>query len=1210
MPNFIAINYRAIDGIDNGKARLKKILFVFDLTLRTLAIELICQYLILDKKSFSDPNLNKLILQKYQTLTLDSWIKIFFTLLDTYSKEKRQIFMPELYDLLHNYTDHSMDRKEFEEPFRRLAQIAGETINEKFKPKTSEGWNQLANEAKIFLDDIFNQIGFLENYDLIRVIDIENDRYKFELHKGLEIRVDWVKIKASKELSLGYFYWRNKTGKCQPLHPLFIFWNHESGIEDIGVYDKYLLHKLQYILALLGKTITNSGVIKELISLIVDTIEISKRRLDKSIAYDWKGFRQVCFEISNLRMSSVQHKFRKDLYLQRLEVHQSFNDFVNSNKTGYILIGEQGVGKSSFLLSILEEFIDNPKYAILMYDGAQIRLETSITNIINQDIERKLLNTQGQINDIWHEIANKFTLNENSNKRILLFIDAINENPNSKELLIQLDELVTRGYKWLKIIITSRPETWNIIRHGTRISEGLYYKSHYSNLNSDQLDQLNYSEQLKQFSTEELPIVYKKHKKAFDLKRDFLNLDISIREIIKDPFNLWLISRTYRNIEIPEKVLTTEIINDYLDSLVSNKVENFENEDLIFLRERIIPLMIENSQYKNSISIVDIYNAGHELYELIFNEQELSNGQLMNQSFVNLVDAGILEKKGTGRNPEISFKFERFYDFFIGNAIFSKGENVKDQYSYYMNIVNNIDGYPFAWGAIKNALIKIIRKGDKSTITKLSFTTNQKLKEMLVLALVEASNADDLYYFEKMLISILDSLVSSNSGRNGEDDIGKISNAKKIIVEVASNIGLIRVLFKLALDESQIIRQHTVRYTYYLLLRSPEEGFKLLENIVDVSKGFLSIPKPKALDFIFNFALLAFLHKYDNPSFIRSIRVQINKFLNQILYLDKPFLGSNRISAWRRKILLKYLYRQIINLSSKSERYFIANLDELNTFFTISQAEKNHVEKLLNYINPGYGNYKEFKNLIRIVADTNDAFATFIFDLAVITQFDKYNTRLLPTLKEIAEDGIQKGGQGKSFQVAFSLCLANLFNENPIDNINIIRDLIIYIEDQMVNKFHGKHYYRSQKYYVGGFIAGSLISSRTNSGNEFIKIKDYANLAYKERNIEFAKDIIWYLGDLAIVYKQWDIMLNAIQPLFKFENDEITEALIELLGRVRQYNPNQIDDFLFKHNIPILFQNRIKAKEIGGQENVIFMKSIPFIYHEMLLSPFLRDQSI
>jgi hypothetical protein len=160
-------------------------------------------------------------------------------------------------------------------------------------------------------------------------------------------------------------------------------------------------------------------------------------------------------------------------YLQRARVYQSFQRFLTSDKRCFVLIGKSGMGKSSFLLSMGKNLLSRTDICVLMYDAQQIYgnldavIAADVIGLDTQDSE-----DDSRISDFWQYIQQKVGLD----KRAILFIDAINEHSQAQHLLRQVDKLVRKPWPWLKIVISSRPETWKVIRQPVSLDEQNYYR--------------------------------------------------------------------------------------------------------------------------------------------------------------------------------------------------------------------------------------------------------------------------------------------------------------------------------------------------------------------------------------------------------------------------------------------------------------------------------------------------------------------------------------------------------------------------------------------------------------------------------------------------------------------------------------------------------------------------------------------------------------
>src|SRR5437762_12348540 len=86
MPTFIAINYQRLLEAQDPQEQVTLILHIYNLGLRALTINLVCQYIFRDRAQgqMSDPYLDPLLQQTFPHLTADAWEAMLFTSLRAY----------------------------------------------------------------------------------------------------------------------------------------------------------------------------------------------------------------------------------------------------------------------------------------------------------------------------------------------------------------------------------------------------------------------------------------------------------------------------------------------------------------------------------------------------------------------------------------------------------------------------------------------------------------------------------------------------------------------------------------------------------------------------------------------------------------------------------------------------------------------------------------------------------------------------------------------------------------------------------------------------------------------------------------------------------------------------------------------------------------------------------------------------------------------
>ncbi|MEW5959100.1 MAG: hypothetical protein AB1801_15315 [Chloroflexota bacterium] len=744
MPHFIAVNYQQLLRAETPQRQIELALHIYNLGLRTLAVGLVSQYLIRDSDKMSDPYLNSLLLQKFPHLTLDTWQQLFFAALRAYEGHQHLFFISELYEL---YWDTSTlphkCRIEAEEPFSRLSQIAMNLRKEELRPQRQEDWEKLAQETIRLLKQFLDSLGFIENYDLIRILDYDDQFYEFELGKGVAISKQRSPLPRHIQLKRGQFYLRKKTEEFLLLHPFLVFHqeeypvetkNNEFALTNTAIYERFMYERLYYMVATPSQPfVFHDESVAAFVRIVYDTIEELKRVRQEIEKLTWWQLRDICLDITAHRIAAVQHKYNHELYLQRNKTYQSFNNFLGSEKRCFVLIGKSGVGKSNFLLAMREELQKSDEdVCMLLYDGAALKVEPSITEVINQDFNDRLNLAGRQIDDVWHEMTKVDRIDE---RRVILCVDAVNENPQAQELLRQLDALVQRPLPWLKIVLSSRPETWQAIKRGLRLAEGFYYRPGEDKLPEVELEPFSYSEQMDPFTRQELPLAYANYKKMFDLQTEYQALPAELREMLRDPLSLWLVAKIYKGQAISPGLKPTSLIEKYIDALLAE--QRLRSEDVRFLQRQLVPLLVRENDYSNVITPADIDAAGDDLYEAVYSEQLLSNGQRMNQSFANLLDAEILTRYLEGRAEKIVFKYERFYDHFMGKRLVEMCRPVDDKMAFFEGVMAQLKGKIFLWGALSQLLIDLLTEKDYAVIEKLGQTHHELLAELLVNVLAE-----------------------------------------------------------------------------------------------------------------------------------------------------------------------------------------------------------------------------------------------------------------------------------------------------------------------------------------------------------------------------------------------------------------------------------------------------------------------------------------
>lgn len=1225
MPSYIAVNYQRIQEAQSAQERVEAIVHVYSLALRALGIHLVSQYLILDRERVLDPTLNDLLLSSFPHMTLDIWERIVFTALEAYEGQRDLFFVPELYEL---YWDTSTQphqaRAGVQAPYSRLTQAAVEMQKPELLPRTDSQWLERSIDLEGALRRVLAGLAFLASYELIRVVDCDDNAYLCELHRGLAPTMERRPLPAMRALNPGWFYLRSRADQFLLLHPLLVFWDagdgaSESQRADLGIYNRQMHAQLQYVLSASGRTILDAHNISAFMSLLYDTIEEVKRRREATDRLTWLQLTQIASDITGQRMKTVRYKYDSALYLQREKTRNEFSRFLDSDKRCFVLIGKSGVGKSNFLLALHDELRNTRRdVCMLMYDGAQIGSEVSISEIIAHDFNNRLIVADKKIEDVWQELARIDGIHE---KTVVLCVDAINENGRAKELLRQLDELVQGPWPWLKVVFSSRPETWQSIRRGVKLSEGLYYQESDTQSLEVGLEPFDYSDRMEAFNWRELAEAYAKYQARFALQTPFEAIAQSVREILREPLNLWLVASTHHDQAIPESLRVAELVKQYVKELLRS--DRLRPEDVRLLEKQLVPLMVRPGNYTNAITGEDLDHAGGGLYEAIYSDQVLSNQQHMNQSFRNLVDADILIRQEDRREQRIAFKYERFYEYFVGARLFELGANQSDRVTFYLGLIAETTTTPYLWGAIRSALMQDLTQGNVKTVMALCFTDQQRVKEMMT-DLLNTYGIDHREQVIPLLQHLVPPEVNASGLRLMRQMTGKSAsalnararNAGKIGVEVASSLGIGDILRRASLQADATVRTAAVRYTYRLWQRDRELGFHILQQVADATVRHF-IPNFVAFESTLGLSLVIFFDHTQEPEVVKRLQQVWHFVVGRILGINE---SSGRLGRVFRNFIRERIFavamRASFRILNDLPEYNILSYAGLEAFFRLSPEDKALYGRMTDYLDArGAESWEKFAaDLIAVLRIRKDVLVTPICMLGLAAHVVQNPHGLLPFLRHWQEVAAREPEPNAWVSVP-PVVLEAVLDRDPYD------DEVFEAYVQAVKRNHA--YYSTEfgrpaqlnaevpeATYLGTYICYQY----QRSG--FVQtewLRSLIDTALERGGTDFFTTLLTTsLPIVGIERGKPQAALDTLALFFDRVPGNIDELSVKFLSRLHAYYPDEVESFLEEQETSLRLQLQVRTAEpaetIG---ELIGLRAFRFLRDDVIIgSEALRFQVI
>ena len=753
----------------------------------------------------------------------------------------------------------------------------------------------------------------------------------------------------------------------------------------MAIYDTFTNKSVNYIATVLGKLVETPSLMSE-IKILYYNIEKVKQHRHEAQRLSWSLLQDLAQKIADQRFGDVRTKYYRELYLQRQEVRAAFCDFLDSDKTAFLLLGKSGVGKSNFFISLADEFQSQDKVCFLLYNGAKLETDKPLAEVIGRDFEThlRLVEEVGEVGfrDFLAEIARIPGIEKH---QVVLFIDAINENADAKNLLRNIDALITAAspYHWFKIVFSSRPEAWKVIKRRVNLAEHRYYCltgqerlgtelqpfSHSSQpVRRLDIEQLPLGVEMQVFTHEELSLVYDKYRQIYGLQTAYQDIPRELRRLLNDPLTLKLVAEIYHGRPLPNTIRPSEIYPAFVDKLI--REGRLYLADVVFLEQDLMPLMMKEP-YANTISAEQVNttytSSGKKLFELIHSDEVLSNGWRVNQSYTNLADAEILVTRGSPTNYEIGFKYERFYDFYAGKKFYQLSQSQKAPALFFTTLIGQTLRQPFLWGAVRNAMIQDAKDNGIATILRLCYTDQQRVKEMLVNTIVELGR-DDLDQTKNILEQLIPTQPQSSilhqvwrlAHRAIATPDKQARNAKKIAVEVASELSVPHVLQNAAMQQDPEVRTSAVRYSYHLWCREPNAGFEVLEFLVERTMRGL-IPDLTVFESVLGLSLSIFFDSVQD----REVLIRLQKSWRMII---SKTLGIQESGGHLTKLLREYTRERILSigitlvfrlLREMPQYAAVVNYPDFEAFFRLNSEDKAFYRRLTQYIDLQGGYSKE-----------------------------------------------------------------------------------------------------------------------------------------------------------------------------------------------------------------------------------------------------------
>ncbi len=1001
FPYPVAHAYRRLLDTDNLSEQANICLQVFHFSIRAIAFAVIIKYLMEPPEASNSIELNAGIREHLKKAPTMYWLKLLQLALQAYRDKYADFFMPELYEL---YWDRSgiepVERKAPWELMDEMARLSNDIIDGNINGAAR------ADELLEKLRAILRYFEFMRNYQLWYVRDIDTRYLTVEFFSGQErsfrhIRIEDIREPHIDHIKIEQFYIRNKHNHLTRLHPLIINGEaikhlRESLVGDTGVYyalldkDTVDVKDDELIYQMLASN-QQKHISGDLVAIFLDLYE---RRLGEKLKasstrqlLNSDNLRLACKRYTEEQIKTAQEKYINQAYIERDELNTVLVAFMQQNQPALVISGNVGVGKTNLLLHYyLTELVNRPHILPLWIDGALLDTRKSLVRTLLTAWDRFLVfdplpTDEDQIYRLLRDMLDKFLPGET----MVLLIDAVNENNLPMEAFGRINDFILEfpAIDKVKVILTTRPQVWQYTQ--SKFLKGRYKPYNYfskipDSLTGSMLNVENDGVVLTRYRRDELQVAFLKYAIYYRLVDSDLNrLTSSLRQAMQEPLLLRLTCETYQGKRIPDNMEADEIITRLIDSLVNDPSTNLDQADFDFLMRWIVPQFFPRGKTpvakltRTMLMNVQVSD-NRTLDDLLSDTTEYLDRTPVNARAQRLMDTGWLIRIGSWDNYALRFRYEYFYDYFIGKYLFKVYEESADKVGFFEGLIEHLNKVPFLWGTLRNLLIDLLKEEEFAFIEKLGNTTEILQYELLVSVLSE------LYpqHSEALHPILLYWLVSEQTD----------SLAVQITANVAITCEIEDVLERILIHPKENVRFFVIQHIYQLWTRNHELTRKLFSslskqiNLLKLKRNF------DLLDTLLRCSLLLIMHEYSsNTKEISSLPMVLDicrPVIRNLFFVSKISFLENIMKHIRRGLLSFIVNRVVRTIRSmeNSGGQVLFTFSDLAASFPMNEDRKRIVGKLVPHIDAAAGQAPE----------SMESLARYLKELAVKGENDYITT--------------------------------------------------------------------------------------------------------------------------------------------------------------------------------------------------------------------------
>lgn len=382
---------------------------------------------------------------------------------------------------------------------------------------------------------------------------------------------------------------------------------------------------------------------------------------------NWSEMSELMQDCSRayLRDIYAQKKYNREQFVEREQLRDSYNEFLDSDNVIFPLTGEAGQGKTNQLCYWTETFMERDE-GVLIFAGSSftdVNLESRIRSVFGLSEKKKMEQYIEKVNETAAAAG----------KTVYVFFDAINEaiaypgltegDTGPRMLYCDIYRLFGKNtFKNIKVLLTCRSYTWNndIVPEQAKGDQTLFFVPKDAS-----------GATVRGFTDSEVQKAYGIYGELFQMETPFNELKRGSVIRLKDPLMLKIACTNYLGKQLPQNQadytsisLFAHMLDDISHSYAGKRQVSILNEIARYMLERYIA-----GEAIDSIMVEDLRNAVqdtesplHKAATLMFSNDGIT------VAFAELLNRPERPVLRMVEQSKVQFIYERFLEYLLSCA--------------------------------------------------------------------------------------------------------------------------------------------------------------------------------------------------------------------------------------------------------------------------------------------------------------------------------------------------------------------------------------------------------------------------------------------------------------------------------------------------------------------------------------------------------------